>query len=50
MEVGENVKGEVAAGAWKRNLKTRGHLTPSTSIYKNVILPHLITKMPLLGL
>jgi len=41
---------EKAASAWKRNLKTRGHFTPATLIYKIVILPLRITKMPLLGL
>jgi len=42
-------KGKIA-GAWKRNLKTRGHFTLATLIYKIATLPLRITIMPLLGL
>jgi len=44
------VEREGTAGAWKRNLKTRGHFTPETHIYKIATLSLRITKMLLLSL
>jgi len=38
---------EEAAGAGKRNLKTRGPITLPPIIYKTAIMSYRITKMPL---
>jgi len=47
----QNIKresGEDEIGChYKENLNFRGHITTKPHIYKNVILPLIITKMPL---